>query len=195
MTGDRRRGSRFALGIVGRRIGSERVRLRRRHQRRQEEEDGLPADPAPHAYRPSRWMGMYTSHDTANAPGIVRIHAHTTRPATPQRTAESRWVEPTPTMAPVMVWVVDTGMPAWAVKNSVAAAAVSALIPLTGWSLVIFDPMVCTMRHPPDSVPSAIAACADRTTHSGTPAVAGLSFAPISRARITPMVFCASLAP
>src|SRR5437763_5195266 len=45
------------------------------------------------------------------APGMVRIHAQTTRLATPQRTAERRRAAPTPTMAPVMVCVVDTGMP------------------------------------------------------------------------------------
>ena len=38
---------------------------------------------------------------------------------------------PTPTIAPVIVCVVETGMPAWAVKKRVAAAAVSALIPAT----------------------------------------------------------------
>jgi hypothetical protein len=44
------------------------------------------------------------------AAGIVKIQAQTMLPATPQRTAEAR-TEPTPTMAPVMVCVVDTGMP------------------------------------------------------------------------------------
>ncbi len=39
------------------------------------------------------------------------------RRATPQRTAESRWVAPTPTIAPVMVCVVLTGIPARAVEN------------------------------------------------------------------------------
>ena len=42
---------------------------------------------------------------TADA-GIVSSHAHTIWPATPQRTADSRRVEPTPTMAPVIVCVV-----------------------------------------------------------------------------------------
>ena len=88
---------------------------------------------------------------------MVSIHAHTTRPATPHRMADNRWVEPTPTIAPVMVWVVDTGMPACAVKNKVAAAADSALMPLTGWSLVILDPIVWTIRHPPKAVPSPMA--------------------------------------
>jgi hypothetical protein len=43
--------------------------------------------------------------------GMVTIHAITMLPATPQRTAEVPRVVPTPMMAPVMVWVVDTGMP------------------------------------------------------------------------------------
>jgi hypothetical protein len=43
--------------------------------------------------------------------GIVKIQAQTMLPATPQRTADIFCDEPTPTMAPVMVWVVDTGTP------------------------------------------------------------------------------------
>ena len=43
--------------------------------------------------------------------GMVMIHAMTMLPATPQRTAEERCAAPTPTMAPVMVCVVETGMP------------------------------------------------------------------------------------
>jgi hypothetical protein len=42
---------------------------------------------------------------------MVRTQAQTIRRATPQRTADSRRVAPTPTIAPVMVWVVETGMP------------------------------------------------------------------------------------
>ena len=34
-----------------------------------------------------------------------------TLPATPQRTAEARRAAPAPITQPVMVWVVDTGMP------------------------------------------------------------------------------------
>jgi hypothetical protein len=39
--------------------------------------------------------------------------------ATPQRTALARCVAPTPTAAPVLVWVVDTGMPSTAAVKSV----------------------------------------------------------------------------
>ena len=45
------------------------------------------------------------------AAGLVSTHAHTIRPARPHRTADSRFVAPTPTIAPVIVCVVLTGMP------------------------------------------------------------------------------------
>ena len=45
------------------------------------------------------------------ASGMVSTHAQTMLPATPHLTADSRRVAPTPTMAPVMVCVVETGMP------------------------------------------------------------------------------------
>src|SRR2546427_2645259 len=79
---------------------------------------------------------------TAAEAGMVRIHAHTIRRATPQRTAESRWTAPTPTIAPVMVCVVLTGIPAKAVPNRVKAPALSAQNPPIGLSLVILEPMV-----------------------------------------------------
>ena len=66
--------------------------------------------------------------------GIVNIHTHTIRVATPQRTADSRFVVPTPIIAPVMVWVVLTGIPANAVPNRVIAPAASAQNPPTGFS-------------------------------------------------------------
>jgi hypothetical protein len=66
-------------------------------------------------------------------------------------------VEPTPTMAPVMVCVVDTGMPSAVARNSVSAPPVSAQKPPTGLSLVIFWPMVFTMRQPPNMVPKPMA--------------------------------------
>ena len=78
-------------------------------------------------------------------------------PATPQRTALARRTEPTPTMAPVMVWVVETGIPSAVAKNSVIAPPVSAQNPPTGLSLVIFWPMVFTMRQPPNMVPAPMA--------------------------------------
>jgi hypothetical protein len=77
-------------------------------------------------------------------------------PATPQRTAESFFVAPTPTIAPVIVWVVDTGTPSADATNSVIAPPVSAQNPPTGLSFVIFYPIVRTMRQPPNSVPSPI---------------------------------------
>ena len=57
-----------------------------------------------------------------------------------------------------MVWVVDTGMPRPVAANSVMAPPVSAQKPCTGVSRVICEPIVFTMRQPPTSVPSPIAA-------------------------------------
>jgi len=64
--------------------------------------------------------------------GMVKSQAQMMFPATPQRTAESLLVEPTPTMAPVMVCVVLTGIPATVAPMMEQAAAVSALNPPIG---------------------------------------------------------------
>ena len=103
----------------------------------------------------------------AAAPGMVSSQAHTIWPATPHRTADKRRVEPTPTIAPVMAWVVLTGMPRIVASRMADAAPVSAANPCTGCNFVIFDPIVWMMRHPPDRVPSPIAACAARMTQNG----------------------------
>src|ERR1043165_6177209 len=84
------------------------------------------------------------------AAGMVSTQAQTMRPATRHFTADSRVVDPTPAIAPVMVWVVETGMPKKVAPNRVAAPAVSAQKPPTGLSLVIFDPIVWTIRQPPE---------------------------------------------
>lgn len=55
--------------------------------------------------------------------GIVRTQAQPICLATPHRTAERRCVAPTQEMAPVIVCVVLTGMPAIAVPISVTARA------------------------------------------------------------------------
>ncbi len=59
-------------------------------------------------------------------------------------------------MAPVMVCVVETGMPRPVARNSIIAPPVSAQKPPTGFSLVMRWPMVLTMRQPPKAVPAAI---------------------------------------
>jgi hypothetical protein len=82
-------------------------------------------------------MSQYVPPAIRAEAGIVTIQAHTIRLATPQRTAEKRWTAPTPTMAPVMVWVVETGIPAKAVPNKVMAPALSAQKPPKGLNLVI----------------------------------------------------------
>ena len=73
---------------------------------------------------------------------MVMIQAMTMLLATFQRTADTRRAAPTPTMAPVIVWVVDTGTPRQVAANSVMAPAVSAQQPCIGDRRVIFEPMV-----------------------------------------------------
>ena len=89
--------------------------------------------------------------------GMVIIQAHTKLMVTPQRTADTRLVKPTPMIEPVIVCVVETGMPKCSVSNNVTAAPVSALTPSNGVILVILVPIVLTIFHPPDIVPNAIA--------------------------------------
>src|SRR5512143_2307075 len=103
-------------------------------------------------------MSKYTAAVTAADSGIVSTQAQTMRPATPHFTAESRLVAPTPTIAPVIVWVVETGMPDSVAPTRVRAPEVSAQKPPKGCSFVILLPIVFTIRQPPNMVPNAIAA-------------------------------------
>ena len=96
------------------------------------------------------------------------IQAMTISLATLQRTADTRFAAPTPMMQPVMVCVVETGMPSSVAANSMIEPPVSAQKPCIGVSRVIFDPIVFTMRQPPASVPSPIAAWQAITTQNGT---------------------------
>src|ERR1035441_7947566 len=90
-----------------------------------------------HALGLNSRISQKASMATVADAGMVRTQAHTMRVATPQRTAERRCVVPTPTIAPVIVCVVLTGIPANAVPNNVMAPAASAQDPPTGLSLVI----------------------------------------------------------
>ena len=60
---------------------------------------------------------------------MVMTQAMTISRATFQRTAEARRAAPTPMIAPVMVWVVETGMPRPVAMNKVIDPAVSAQTP------------------------------------------------------------------
>ena len=85
----------------------------------------------------------------AAAPGTVNTHAQTTRPATPQRTAESRREAPAPITEPETTCVVETGNPRWAVVQRMAAVAVWAEKPCGGSSFAIRVPSVLMIRQPP----------------------------------------------
>src|SRR5690606_14393534 len=86
--------------------------------------------------------------------GMVSIQAQSSLMVTPQRTADTRLVAPTPMILPVMVCVVETGIPKNSDKYSVIAPEVSAATPSREVTLVIFDPIVFTIFQPPLIVPS-----------------------------------------
>ena len=106
---------------------------------------------------PKDFIDRYANEEIKAAPGRVRTQATAMFPATPHLTADSRRRDPTPMIPPVIVWVVETGIPPKELPIIEAAAAVSAQNPLTGISLVIRIPMVFTTRQPPISVPRAMA--------------------------------------
>jgi len=83
-----------------------------------------------------------------------------------QLTADVLRAAPTPTIAPLMVCVVETGMPKPVARNKVIEPAVSAHTPCNGVRRVIRDLIARTIRHPPKSVPSAIASWQLSTTQS-----------------------------
>ena len=70
-----------------------------------------------------------------------------------------------------MTWVVETGMPKWAVASSTVAAVVSAANPWTGSSSTTRWPIVFMIRQPPTAVPSEMAVAATTMTHHGTSTV------------------------
>lgn len=70
-------------------------------------------------------------------------HAMTMLLANLQRTADTRRAAPTSMIAPMIVWVVETGMPSHVAANNVSARPVSAQKPCIGLSLVILEPIVC----------------------------------------------------
>src|SRR5438132_13491317 len=100
--------------------------------------------------------------------GMVRIQAQIMLPARPQRTADTECVDPTPTMEPVMVWVVDTGMPSEVARNRVIEPESSAQKPSTGRILVMRWPIVLTMRQPPNIVPTPLGAQQALTPRAAT---------------------------
>ena len=63
---------------------------------------------------------------------------------------------PTPIIAPVIVCVVETGIPKLLTTNKVNAPAVSAQTPSKGVTLVILEPIVFTIFQPPNKVPIPI---------------------------------------
>ena len=102
------------------------------------------------------------------APGMVSTQVITMCKATPQRTADSRCVAPTPMMAVEMTCVVLMGAPRRVAMRITAPAENSAVNPCTGRNFTTFIPMVRMTRHPPTEVPSPMKKAEPTITHKGT---------------------------
>src|SRR5436305_12411322 len=99
---------------------------------------------------------------------MVSTQAVSMFPATPQRTADTRFDAPTPMMLEEMTCVVLTGAFSQVATRIVAAAAVSAANPLIGRNLMMRWPIVFMIRQPPDAVPIPIAVAQEMMTQVGT---------------------------
>ena len=97
-------------------------------------------------------------------------------------------------MAPEMTWVVETGIPKWAVVSRMPAEVVSAANPWTGSSLATRWPIVFMIRQPPTAVPRESAVADTMITQVGT---TNSVMTPVeNRASVMmPIVFWASLVP
>src|ERR1039458_4748710 len=143
---------------------------------------------------PAKCSTVNAAQAIAAAAGIVITQAHRILAAIPHRTACSPVMLDTPAIAPEIACVVETGSPRRVASNTAIAAPVSAQNPLRGRSRVRLPPLVRTIRHPPLSVPSAMATYAASMTHNG---ISKFFWNPdvTSTPVINPMVFCASFDP
>src|SRR5213594_4053759 len=113
-------------------------------------------------------MIAYAAIPTPADAGIVMIHAQKILRATPHRTADKRFVAPTPMIAEAITWVVLTGIPASALLASAMPPPVSAEKPCQGRKCVTRCDIVRTIRQPPKNVPSEMEAWAPTMTQNGT---------------------------
>ena len=101
--------------------------------------------------------------------GNVRIQAFTMLPAMFHFTSRAFLLAPTPIMALVEQWLVETGMPVSVEIRSVMAVLAEAATPWYLSSLTMSMATDLIMRLPPISVPSEIAAEHRIISHSGKP--------------------------
>ena len=113
---------------------------------------------------------------------------------TPQRTALTRRVAPTPMIHAVMAWVVETGNPQWAANCRTVVPEVWAENPSAAVRWTIREPTVRMIRLPPAKVPSPMTMAQASLTQVGTAGVL-ISRSVKSAKVMMPMVFWASFNP
>ena len=131
-----------------------------------------------------------------------------------QRTERTPLVVPTPRIAPVIAWVVEIGMPEVRRGDDRGRGGGLGAEAADGLQARDAEPIVFTIRHPPNIVPSAIATWQMRMIHHATvcvvaedvegvePVLSGSGCVQCFSARrrsssmtMMPIVFCASLPP
>ena len=100
-------------------------------------------------------------------PGKVKIQVNTMSLTTPKLMADKRLTAPTPIIAVVLVWVVDTGMPNRLEYKRQKEAARSAEKPWYFSSLTISMPTDLIIFSPPTLVPSAMTMLHSSISHTG----------------------------
>jgi len=113
-------------------------------------------------------MISIVTYATAPLRGKVSTQASRMLEATPQRTALTRLLAPTPMMQALMQWVVETGIPSLLAARITRVPEVSAAKPWSGAMRMILVPMVLMMRLPPAIVPRPMAAAQMMITQRGT---------------------------
>ena len=100
-------------------------------------------------------------------PGKVNTQVSTMSFTTPKLMADNRLTAPTPIMALVLVWVVDTGMPNTLESSRHSAADRSAEKPWYFSSFTISMPTALMIFSPPTLVPMPITALHSSISHTG----------------------------
>src|SRR5699024_496057 len=130
-------------------------------------------------------------------PGNVKIQVSIISFTTPKLMAESRLTAPTPMIALVLVWVVDTGIPVTLASSRQKAPARSAENPWNFSSFTISIPTDLMIFSPPTLVPTPMTTEQSTISHTGITMPSTL-FCPLQKAtprNKTPMNFCPSWAP
>ena len=103
------------------------------------------------------WDRWYRTNPTVQVAGMVTTQAIAISP-THRQLVPLRPAVPAPTTDEAAAWVVEMGTPRAVAPKIAVVAPMLAATPVRAFRLVSRSPMVRMMRHPPQTVPRAMAA-------------------------------------